>query len=175
MGIVVQPADRSHFSRLREIERRAFETLRAVGAVSGEAKTNSDAELQAYLHDCLLYAAFDESGEPVGYVGGFIAGDCLHVDEMDVHPDHQRRGIGRQMMEAILQEGRARKLVFATLTTDRFAPFNAPFYASLGFEIIEGQDLSERLRCTLELEAEKGLDPRRRVAMRARLDRLSKV
>ena len=112
MGIVVQPADRSHFSRLREIERRAFETLRAVGAVSGEAKTNSDAELQAYLHDGLLYAAFDESGEPVGYVGGFIAGDCVHVDEMDVHPDHQRRGIGREMMEAILR-GAARASSFS--------------------------------------------------------------
>lgn len=175
MGIVVQPADRSHFSRLREIERRAFETLRAVGAVSGEAKTNSDVELQAYLDGGLLYAAFDETGEPVGYVGGFIAGDCLHVDEMDVHPDYQRRGIGRQMMEAILREGRARELVYATLTTDRFAPFNAPFYATLGFEIVEGRDLSERLRRTLELEAEKGLDPWRRIAMRARLDRSAEV
>lgn len=47
----------------------------------------------------------------------------------------------------------------------RFAPFNAPFYRSLGFHIVEGDACPERLNAILSAEKAKGLDPLRRVAM----------
>lgn len=59
--------------------------------------------------------------------------------EVDVHPNWRRKGVGRQLMEALLNDARARKLNGATLTTDRFAPFNAVFYASSGFHAVEGE------------------------------------
>lgn len=147
------------------IEQASFETLRAADAVTGEATVSGDEELQQYLSDSLLFAAFDERDIPVGYGGGYIAENLLHIGEVDVHPTWQRKGIGRKIVSALLEEGRARKLKGSTLTTDRFAPFNAPFYSSLGFHVVEGDECPQRLRLILALEQAKGLDPRRRVAM----------
>ncbi|MGQ9368151.1 GNAT family N-acetyltransferase [Azospirillum sp. ST 5-10] len=165
VNIRVGKANRDHFSVLRTLELASFETLRAAGAVIGEATASSDEELQQYLNADLLFAAFDEQAMPVGYGGGYTEESWLHIAELDVHPNFQRKGIGRQIANALLNEGRARNLKGATLTTDRFAPFNATFYISLGFRPIPNDALPERLRAALRTEKEKGLDPRRRVAM----------
>ncbi|MEX2692088.1 hypothetical protein [Rhizobium mongolense] len=61
-------------------------------------------------------------------------------------------------MEALLNDGRSRRLGGATLTTDRFAPFNAPFRASLGFQLIERDKCSPRLRSILHSGEEKGAE-----------------
>lgn len=161
----IRQATRDDFDTLRSIELASFETLRATGAVSGEPEASSDAELQHYLDHALLYAACDQDNVPVGYAGAYVAEGCLHIGEMDVHPDFQRKGLGRRLMETLLAEGRLRKLAAATLTTDRLAPFNAPFYASLGFRLLEKEECSPRLRAILDSEAEKGLDPLRRIGM----------
>jgi GNAT superfamily N-acetyltransferase len=165
MNIRIEQASRNEFSALQTIELASFETLRAAGAVTGEATASSYEELQHYLDSGFLLAAFDEGGVPVGYGGGYVAGGWLHIAEIDVHPDLQRKGIGRQLLEALLAKGRARELKGATLTTDRFVPFNAPFYTSLGFQAIEEEACPARLRAILDKEEKKGLDPHRRVAM----------
>jgi GNAT superfamily N-acetyltransferase len=161
----IRPATKDDFDALRTIELASFETLRAVGAVSGEATASSDDELQHYLDHALLYAACDENDAAIGYAGAYVAEDCLHIGETDVHPHWQRKGLGRMLMQTLLAEGRARKLDHATLTTDRLAPFNAPFYTSLGFQLLEKADCPPRLQAILDEEAEKGLDPVRRVGM----------
>jgi GNAT superfamily N-acetyltransferase len=165
MTISIRRANWDHFPALRAIELASFETLRAAGAVTGEAAASDDDELRQYLDARLLYAAFDQDAGLVGYSGGYVVEGWLHIGEVDVHPDWQRKGIGRRLMEALLDDGRVRKLEGATLTTDRFAPFNAPFYGSLGFQAVEGDACPGRLRAILDSEREKGLDPLRRVAM----------
>lgn len=163
--MLIRHATQDDFDTLRTIELASFETLRATGAVSGEPDSSSDEELQHYLDHALLYAACNDDDVPVGYAGAYVAENALHIGEMDVHPDAQRKGLGRRLMETLLAEGRSRKLVEATLTTDRLASFNAPFYASLGFRLLERDECSPRLRAILDSEAQKGLDPRRRVGM----------
>jgi GNAT superfamily N-acetyltransferase len=165
VNIRIKQVGRDKFSTLRAIELASFETLRAAGAVTGEAAASSDKELQHYLDSGFLLAAFDAGGVPVGYGGGYLTDGWLHIGEVDVHPNWQRKGIGRQLLEALLEGGRARKLKGATLTTDRFAPFNAPFYTSLGFQAIEGEACPPRLKAILDKEKGKGFDPLRRVAM----------
>lgn len=166
MNTCIRKASKGHFAALREIELASSETLRAAGAVTGEAAASSDEDLQKYLDDDLLFAAFDNRNIPVGFGGGYVAENWLHIGEVDVHPNWQRMGIGRRLVTALLDEGRARKLKGSTLTTDRFAPFNAPFYASAGFHLVEGDACSARLKAILLAEYGKGLDPVRRVAMR---------
>jgi hypothetical protein len=51
------------------------------------------------------------------------------------------------------------------LTTDRYVPFNAPFYASFGFLRPKAQAVPQFLREKLDQEIEVGMDPERRVAM----------
>jgi GNAT superfamily N-acetyltransferase len=165
LHIHIRPASRADFPALRQIEFSAFETLRVAGAVHGPPQTSSDEELQTYHDAGYLLAAIASDGEPVGYIGGYDADSRLHIGEMDVHPQRQRRGIGRRLMLAILEQARKHHLLGATLTTDRLAPFNAAFYASLGFSILEAPERSQRIDALLEIEVAKGLDPARRVAM----------
>ncbi|MBB6488707.1 GNAT family N-acetyltransferase [Rhizobium lusitanum] len=165
VNIRIKRAAAEHFSALQAVELASFETLRATGAVTGDATASSEEDLQRYLDAGFLYAAFDEGDRLVGYAGGYVADGWVHIGEADVHPNWQRKGIGRRLMQALLADGQQRKLAGATLTTDRFAPFNASFYASLGFQVVEGEACPERLKAILRTEEAMGFDPLRRVAM----------
>lgn len=158
-----KPAD---FADLKAIEIDAFDTLLTSGGVFGEASSSTDDELMRYVDKGILLVAVDKEGRPIGYVGSIFVEDGLHVAEIDVARQWQRRGIGRALMQALLAEASLRGARSATLTTDRFVPFNAPFYTSLGFRIIEEHALTARLRSILATEHDSGFDPSRRVAMR---------
>ncbi|NEW99401.1 GNAT family N-acetyltransferase [Rhodopseudomonas sp. BR0G17] len=166
--MLIRPATTADFDALRAIELAAFETLRAAGAVSGVPSASSDQQLERYLDHGLLEVACNHSGDPIGFCGGYIAERLLHIGEMDVHPNWQRQGVGRALLTASLDKARAQRLDGATLTTDRFAPFNAPFYAGIGFRPLADRELPSRLRAILDEEAKIGLDPARRVAMMLR-------
>lgn len=158
-----------HFLAIQKVELAAFEPLRAAGAVSGEPQASTQEELELYLRHDLLLAAVNPDGAVIGYAGGYLVPReaCFHLGEIDVHPDYQRRGIGRRLISAILVQAQARGMRQASLTTDRLAPFNARFYETMGFAICDVADCSSRLAALLHTETAKGLDPRRRCAMTA--------
>ncbi len=133
--------------------------------MTGPASASSIEELRDFSRNGLLLAACTSDSVPVGFIAGQIAGEWLHIAEMDVHPNWQRRGIGKQLMQAILLNGKQRSLTGATLTTDKMAAFNARFYATLGFEIVEGDARPSHLAMISKDEIAKGFDPARRVAM----------
>ncbi|CAH6660943.1 GNAT family N-acetyltransferase [Pseudocitrobacter vendiensis] len=134
--------------------------------MAGPASASSIEELRDFSRNGLLLAACTSDSVPVGFIAGQIAGEWLHIAEMDVYPNWQRRGNGKQLMQAILLNGKQRSLTGATLTTDKMAAFNARFYATLGFEIVEGEARPPHLAAISEDEIAKGFDPARRVAMR---------
>lgn len=172
--VSIRRATQGDFDAIRAVELAAFETLRDAGGVNGKPVASSHDALQGYLDHCLLYVACHADGTLVGFCGAYVAEPWLHVGEIDVHPDWQRRGVGRKLMLAVLDEGRTRDLDGATLTTDRFAAFNAPFYASLGFIHVSKHDCPPRLVAILDSETEMGMDPRRRAAMALTFERKRK-
>ncbi|SEK28886.1 Predicted N-acetyltransferase YhbS [Kosakonia sacchari] len=163
--ITIKPAQSEHLAALRAIELASFETLRGTGAVAGAPVATSLDDFSRLSEQGILFAAFAAEDIPVGFAGAYITENWLHIAEADVHPNWQRQGIGRRLINALLAEGKARGLTGASLTTDRYAPFNAPFYASLGFEILQEEALSPRLKALLVAETISGLAPQRRVAM----------
>jgi putative acetyltransferase len=90
-----------------------------------------------------------------------------HLRELDVHPEHGRRGLGRRLVLAVCEWAATRGFAAVTLTTFRDVPWNMPFYSRLGFEVIPSDSLTPALRAVVESEARRGLDPGRRVVMRA--------
>jgi GNAT superfamily N-acetyltransferase len=56
-----------------------------------------------------------------------------HLEQLSVHPDHGRRGIGRALLRAACDWARAAGYAELTLATYRDVPWNGPFYASEGF------------------------------------------
>lgn len=166
MDITISAARSEHFASLRDIELAAFETLRKTGAVSGQAMANSLEDFNNFSRDGLLLAAFTSNSTPVGFIAGELCDEWLYVAEMDVHPQWQRQGIGRLLIQTLLSTAQQRDLAGATLTTDILAAFNAKFYATLGFEIVEGHSCPPHLLSKKTEEAEMGLNSARRVAMR---------
>ncbi|MFD1746270.1 GNAT family N-acetyltransferase [Rhizobium helianthi] len=158
-------AKEEDFEALHRIELAAFRTLLSAGAVTGLPEATGKEGFANYLQQGLLLSAIDAHAQPIGFGAALVMSDTLHICEMDVHPDWQRRGIGRALIQRLLEEGRGLGLAQATLTTDRYAPFNAPFYARQGFQIVRGDEPPYFLTRILAEEAAKGLDPERRVAM----------
>lgn len=109
----------------------------------------------------------------VSHVGDQMAGFLvsqpfqreLHIWEMDVLPQFGRRGIGAGLIRAAQIDARNSGFRALTLTTFRDLPWNAPFYARLGFEEVTALDAHPRLAGELAVEADDGLPAERRCAM----------
>ncbi len=151
--------------RLNEIEIDAFATLAAALGVAHEAHALPRDVLLGSLDAGLLLVAADEGDHPVGFLATEEIDGALYIIELDVCQEWQRKGVGRQLMSAAIALARTRQLSSLTLTTDRHVPFNAPFYASLGFVLPGAEAMPQFLRKKLEHEVSVGMDAERRVAM----------
>jgi len=177
---MIAPANRrvalarpEQFAAIREVE-RAAETIFPLAdlpeALRGATLT-SDEELSAALAQELLWCAHDAGGEVIGFAIALWLGRDLHLDEIDVHPDHQRRGVGRALIDALRAHAEAHGARRLTLTTFRLVPWNMPWYARLGFVPLEQSALPAELRAIFEDEIARGLARERRVAMALELTR----
>ena len=105
---------------------------------------------------------------PVGFARVDDVGGRAHLEQLSVHPDSAGRGIGRSLLEAAIDRARSAGYESMTLCTFADVPFNAPFYASSGF-----QELAEpgpALAALRTHEAQLGLDDLgRRVVMQLKL------
>lgn len=114
--------------------------------------------------DCRLAA----TGEGSGIVGFILARrieDHLHIDEVSVRRDWQRRGVGQTLMRHVLDAATEQDVVGTTLTTWRDVPWNAPWYRRLGFRTLGAEEAPKFLSDLLALECAEGLSPPERVAM----------
>ena len=90
--------------------------------------------------------------------------DGLYIEQIDVLPSHERRGIGARLIEAVAEVARGRGWPALTLSTFKDVPFNAPYYRRLGFADVEAlTPVMAEIRA--EHEA-RGLDESARVFMR---------
>ena len=108
-------------------------------------------------------------GSLIGFAACQTCADALHLWELAVRHEAQGQGSGRALMKATLDLASARRLPSVTLSTFRDIPWNAPFYASMGFKALAVNDLNPRLTLIRQREALLGLPVERRVAMRADL------
>ena len=109
------------FAALREVERaaEAMFSPQDLPPSGRGAELATDDELAGALRQGLLWSALDEGGNAVGFALALWLDGSLHLEELDVHPAHQQRGIGRKLVNAVrVQAVRcgARRL---TLTTFR--------------------------------------------------------
>lgn len=98
--------------------------------------------------------------EPVGFACVLRYGRLAHLRELAVHPDHGRRGLGSALVKAVCKQARQQRLDGVTLTTFRDIPWNAPFYARLGFREFVPEGCPVFLRRYLAAERRRGLNHR---------------
>jgi len=103
-------------------------------------------------------------GSAVGFSVGWTFDGEAHLDEVAVLPEHGRRGIGRALIDRVIEWGAAQGLPSITLTTFRDVAWNRPYYEKLGFEVVD--PLTPPLQRMIDHQAQWGLVPELRVVMR---------
>ncbi|MBF4995488.1 GNAT family N-acetyltransferase [Arthrobacter gandavensis] len=92
------------------------------------------------------------SGQPpVAFVRVEEVGGCAHLEQLSVHPAAAQAGLGRALVAAAIEWSREA----LTLCTFARIPFNAPFYRSCGFAVVEPSGELAQVR---KHEADLGLD-----------------
>lgn len=151
---------------LRDVERAAGRCFRDVGMPEvADDEPLPPRVLAEYQRSGRAWVAVDEAGHVVAYVIHDLVDGNVHVEQVSVHPDHARRGIGRCLINWVADE--APPVVAAlTLTTFRDVPWNAPYYVRCGFHILDEAAWTPGLRDIRHREAAHGMDRWPRVCMR---------
>jgi GNAT superfamily N-acetyltransferase len=157
-----QPGDAEALVEVERDAGRLFRGLPGYEAVADGEPTAVD------VHRALASAGTawvaEAAAGPVGFLAAEPWEESLHIAELSVRRDHQRKGIARALIAEAAAEARRLGLGALTLTTFAEIPWNAPFYARLGFVPAEGDAAGERLMRALE--ADRGRHSQPRIAMR---------
>ncbi|TDD45028.1 GNAT family N-acetyltransferase [Nonomuraea terrae] len=106
-----------------------------------------------------------EGEPPAGFALIGQADGNVHLDQLAVHPDSMRQGIGGRLLAAVVDLARAAGAPAVTLTTYRDVPWNAPWYARHGFSVLPESVWGPQLRALVKHERELGIEVAPRVVM----------
>lgn len=166
----IRPATAADLSTLQDIERAAGEPFRALGmAAVADDEPPTIALLEEFRRAGRAWVAAEADGTPVAYLLSEPVDTAEHIEQVTVHPRAARRGIGRALIEHAAGRARETGGEALTLTTFTDVPWNAPYYARIGFRVLAAAELTPGLRKIRAHEAELGLDRWPRVAMRREL------
>jgi ribosomal protein S18 acetylase RimI-like enzyme len=167
----IRPATPDDLPALQDIERAAGAAFRDLGmaAVADDEPPALDV-LDRYRRAGRAWVARDAGDRPVGYLICEPVDGALHIEQVSVHPEAARRGVGRALLAYAAARAHEQDLTALTLTTFTEVPWNAPYYTRLGFRRLDEAELPPGLRRIRAHEAELGLDRWPRVCMRRALD-----
>jgi len=153
---------------LPEIERSSGELFRHEPGLEwiADDTVQSVEQHRALLATGLALVAEVDGFGLTAFLNGEPAADALHIWQIAVHHDQQRRGLGRTLINSAQDYAADRGINALTLTTFRDIAWNEPFYRKLGFVTLEEAELSPRLRAILTAEGRAGMPLARRCAMR---------
>jgi GNAT superfamily N-acetyltransferase len=151
----IRRAERADLASLQPIE-RASSVLFPAGRIPDVDDVMPMHELERALESGSLLVATSQ-GSVVGFAMARELDDNFHLTVMAVRPDHGKRGFGRQLVLAIIDEATQRQHSGVTLTTFDDLLWNGPFYRSVGFRVLRDEQLSPTLRDILANEARLGM------------------
>lgn len=125
--------------------------------------------LRTAVSECRLWVACDSNDVAVAFAFTDMIGDSAYLEEIDVHPNYMRQGIGTRLMQVVIEWARQRGCRELRLVTFSHLAWNAPFYAGLGFRTLQGEEIDADYQQIIDDDAEVGIDARKRVVMELRL------
>ena len=145
----IRLAHHTDVPNLAAIERSAGQLFKTVGldAVADDDPMPAEV-LSSYLDAGNLWVAALDSdfNEVIAFLAVFpitktgptrsFDRTFLHIAELSVHADHQRKGIAKALLrhlDEVAKNKEGAKVVGLSLTTYRDVAFNGPFYARSGF------------------------------------------
>ncbi len=156
---------------MQAIERAAGRLFAELGMTAvAEDEPPSLEALRDHLGAGRAWVRTDADDRLVAYLLADVVDGCAHLEQVTVHPDHARRGLGRELVEHLVAWARHHGFPAVTLTTFTDVPWNGPYYRRLGFRCIDPADLTPGLRAIRAAETDRGLDAWPRTAMRLDLE-----
>lgn len=166
-GYRITLAKPEHLAALSAIERAAANVF-PEGMIPEAVKDYvlSLDEFNNALAQKTLWVAITSDQQPVGFALATVdeCSKSANLAELDVDPTHQQKGIGKALVQTVINWARQEGLQSLSLTTFSNVRWNAPFYEKMGFRQLSRPELSSALHGALTKEAELGL--KNRVAMR---------
>ncbi|MET7641291.1 GNAT family N-acetyltransferase [Streptomyces sp. NPDC005438] len=155
----IRPAEPSDLERLRDIERAAGEVFRdwGMGEVADDPPPTV-AELLLHQRAGELWVHAPRGGPVLAYALALPIDAGLHVEQLSVHPDGARRGLGRALLEHLGTLAHRQGRAALTLTTFSHVPWNAPYYRRCGFHTLPDRELTVDLAAIRDRERRAGLD-----------------
>lgn len=152
--------------KVAPLEAAAAEVYRTIGmdAIADDAPIAESLLLQAVEEQRLWVAV--EYGELRAYLLGDFLPESLHIDQVTVHPDAARRGIGALVIESASSDERAKERGCVTLTSFANVPWNAPYYERIGFMDIAESEWPAGIAEKVAEDQENGISRWPRVVMR---------
>jgi len=164
--VAARPQD---VAALAAIELAAAVHLRGHAPDSVLTEAFDEAEFREAQVQGRLWVALD-ADNPVGFaLVELLASDLPHLEEVDVHPSHGRRGVGEHLVRAVCEWAARSGYAQVTLTTYRDLPWNMPFYARLGFAEVPVEQRRPEVEAVFRAETARGFDPQRRLVMKSDL------
>lgn len=124
------------------------------GVVDLAGVTAGEGRAEALANPGFALVAQDAADRPVGFAHVLELDARFHLEQLSVHPDAQRRGVGTKLLAAVEAEVAARGASVVTLRTFVGVPWNAPFYRRHGYTEI---DLPRALSFLADAEQRSGL------------------
>lgn len=113
-----------------------------------------------------LWVAVDSADRPVGFAHCRAVGrETLYLAQLSVHPEHAGHRLGARMIERSARFHGPRGITRLTLTTFRDLPWNAPYYARLGFREVPDLTAEVFLQRQIQAQVQAGFAAESRVAM----------
>jgi GNAT superfamily N-acetyltransferase len=135
--IAIRAARRHELPALQDIENAADEIFRRVGMPWVLRMTPADLDLlESARRAGRLWVAADRANRPVGFALLRTLGGVPWLHQLSVLPRHGGRGIGGALLERACETVRRERLASVFLSTYLAVPWNAPFYARRGFEVV---------------------------------------
>ncbi|WP_329454924.1 GNAT family N-acetyltransferase [Streptomyces sp. NBC_01497] len=150
-------------AEIPRIELAAGELFRRIAMAEVAAHEPPSPEvLEGYREHGNAWVADNGTGRPVAFLLHEDVDGAAHIEQVSVHPDAARQGVGRALIEDLAR----RAGTALTLTTFADVPWNAPYYARLGFRTLTADEVTGGLREIRRAEADMGLDAWPRICMR---------
>jgi ribosomal protein S18 acetylase RimI-like enzyme len=163
----IRRARRDDLETVREIEREAGRAFASIGMpeIAGD-EPPSVAALERFVSAGHAWVAVDASDQPVAFLLSETVDGCAHISQVSVAPEYARRGLGARLIACLEAYAAAKGQPALTLTTFRDVPWNAPYYARLGFVVLDVGEQGPELRAITAREDRSIPSDMVRVAMR---------
>ncbi len=174
--LVIRVGIPSDIKDIQEVERSANAMFRSVGMDAvAEYPVTAASDLLAMMKDRRAWVAVDDQDRPIACILlTVIDGNC-HVEQIAVRPEFARQRIGEKLIAKAEDLARERGLAALTLTTFTHVPWNGPYYARLGFHIVDKDRLSAGERAIQDDNTAGVLGAWPRVTMTRPINRASSI